>query len=235
MQGFTGFPEGKQRLTSIPNLFFSEVMPAIKDVAELKVTLYLFWALTQQDRPIRYLRLSDFLQDNILMDGLGSSPTSAAEALSRGLELAVQRGTLLHVHIEGADSADEFYFVNSAKGRAAIEGLGRGKWRPNQDVGDAVTLLVERPNVFTLYEQNIGALTPMIAEELKDAEREYPIRWIEEAINIAVKNNIRKWRYVRGILERWRTQGKDSGVNRQNSETQRSKQVSDQFKDIIER
>jgi DnaD/phage-associated family protein len=235
MQGFTGFPDSKQRLTSIPNLFFSEVMPAIKDVAELKVTLYLFWALTQQDRPIRFLRRSDFLQDQILMDGFGSSPTIAAETLSRGLELAVQRGTLLHIRIEGADHVDDYYFVNSAKGRAAVEGLVRGKWRPNQDLGDAVTLLVERPNVFTLYEQNIGALTPMIAEELKDAEREYPIRWIEEAINIAVKNNVRKWRYVRGVLERWRTEGKDSGVNRRNSETQRSQQLPDQFKDIIER
>ncbi len=234
MQGFSGFPEGKQRLTVIPNLFFSEVMPVIQDVVELKVTLYLFWALTQQDRPIRYLRLTDFLQDEVLMNGLGRSSAQAAEAVRRGLELAVQRGTLLHISIEGVEGIDELYFVNSAKGRAAIAGLVQGKWRPNQDIGDAVTLLVERPNIFTLYEQNIGALTPMIAEELKDAEREYPPLWIEEAIGIAVKNSVRKWRYVRGVLERWRIDGKDNGVSKRPPATKRSRQVLN-LDDIIER
>ena len=50
MKGFTGFPAGKQRLTAIPNLFFSELLPAIDHLAELKVTLYAFWAAQQAGR-----------------------------------------------------------------------------------------------------------------------------------------------------------------------------------------
>ncbi len=60
MKGFSGFPEGKQRLTPVPNLFFSELLPAIDDLAELKVTLYAFWALNQQDGPVRFMRLDRF-------------------------------------------------------------------------------------------------------------------------------------------------------------------------------
>ncbi len=36
MKGFSGFPSGKQRLTSIPNLFFSDLLPAIDTLVELK-------------------------------------------------------------------------------------------------------------------------------------------------------------------------------------------------------
>ena len=49
MQGFPGFPDGKQRLTPIPNLFFSDLMPTIDNLAELKVTLYAFWSLGQRE------------------------------------------------------------------------------------------------------------------------------------------------------------------------------------------
>ena len=69
-------------------------------------------------------------------------------------------------------------------------------------------------NVFTLYEQNIGMITPMIAEELKEAEKLYPPQWIEEAFKEAVTLNKRSWRYIARILERWASEGKDSGEYR---------------------
>ena len=80
---------------------------------------------------------------------------------------------------------------------AAIEGITKGEWRPWPDEEKPVSLLIDRPNIFVLYEQNIGALTPIIADELRDAEQTYPPQWIEEAIKIAVENNVRRWRYVR--------------------------------------
>jgi DnaD/phage-associated family protein len=66
-------------------------------------------------------------------------------------------------------------------------------------------------NIFTLYEQNIGVITPMIAEELKEAESLYPPQWIEDAFREAVALNKRSWRYIARILERWASEGKDSG------------------------
>lgn len=66
-------------------------------------------------------------------------------------------------------------------------------------------------NIFTHYESNIGVLTPMIADCLKDAEKEYPAAWIIEAIALAVTNNKRNWRYCETILKRWKESGKDAG------------------------
>jgi DnaD/phage-associated family protein len=237
MKGFTGFPSGKQRLTPIPNLFFSELLPAIDNLTEMKVTLYAFWALTQQEGLVRYLRLTDFLSDRTLIDGLGNNTQAATEALLDGIERAVARGTFLHVNVESSDGQMDLYFLNTERGRAAIEGITKGEWRPWPDEEKPVTLLIDRPNIFVLYEQNIGALTPIIADELRDAEQTYPPQWIEEAIKIAVENNIRRWRYVLSILERWRQEGKQKpdGISKRDSQKQLRKQIPEEYDDIIKR
>jgi DnaD/phage-associated family protein len=66
----------------------------------------------------------------------------------------------------------------------------------------------ERPNIFRLYEANIGPLTPMMAEMLKADALEFPAAWIEDAVGEAVERNIRNWRYVRAILKTWKEQGR---------------------------
>ena len=68
-----------------------------------------------------------------------------------------------------------------------------------------------KSNVFVAYEANIAALTPMIAETLKDAEKEYSEAWVIEAIGLAVHFNKRGWRYIETILKRWKESGKDDG------------------------
>lgn len=233
MKGFPGFPEGKLRLTQVPNLFFSDLLPIIDSLEELKVTLYAFWALTQKEGQVRYLRLVDFLNDGLFMKGMGPTATLAAEAVADGVERAVARGTFLKVKVESADGIMDLYFLNTEKGRAAIEGITRGEWRPIPDDEVPISLLVERPNVFVLYEQNIGPLTPLIVDQLRDAEQTYPLSWIGEAIDLAVQNNVRKWRYIQSILERWRQEGKRDGVSRGDSESELRRQIPDEYQDIV--
>ncbi|GAC1669222.1 MAG: DnaD domain protein [Ktedonobacteraceae bacterium] len=73
-----------------------------------------------------------------------------------------------------------------------------------------VQVQIERPNIFVLYEQNISLLSPLIAEELKDAADHYPAEWIEAAFREAVQQNKRKWSYIRAILRRWETEGRQA-------------------------
>lgn len=235
MHGFPGFPAGRQRTTPIFNLFFSDLLPIIDHLAELKVTLYAFWALGQKEGKVRYLRLTDFLNDTAFVKGLGPTTQLATDALLEGIERAVARGTFLHVNVESADGNLDLYFLNTEKGRAAVDGITRGEWRPSPDDEAPVSLLVERPNIFVLYEQNIGALTPMIVEELRDAEKTYPARWIEEAIKIAVENNVRRWRYVSTILERWRQEGRQDALGRRDSQRELQQQIPDHLQSVIKR
>jgi DnaD/phage-associated family protein len=71
-----------------------------------------------------------------------------------------------------------------------------------------------------MYEQNIGMLTPMIAEELRQAEKLYPADWINDAIREAVSLNKRNWRYITRILERWSSEGRDGGAHRRDTSKQ---------------
>ena len=57
-----------------------------------------------------------------------------------------------------------------------------------------------RPNCFRLYEQNIGTLTPILAEKLLQAEKDYPAEWLAWAFDVAVTQNKRNWAYVEACL-----------------------------------
>ncbi|MBA2290155.1 MAG: DnaD domain protein, partial [Chloroflexia bacterium] len=59
-----------------------------------------------------------------------------------------------------------------------------------------------------LYEQNIGPLTPMVADRITRAMQEFPAAWIEDAIEEAVAYNRRNWKYIERILESWMAQGR---------------------------
>jgi len=59
-----------------------------------------------------------------------------------------------------------------------------------------------------LYEQNIGLIhNELLKDELVEYS-ELPIEWLEKAFKIAADNNVRKWSYVRSILNDWRDAGK---------------------------
>lgn len=207
MKGFSGFPQ-KGRLIRIPALFFSELLPQIDSLAELKVTLACFHRLQLKEDNQPFIRTSELSGDAAFMSGLAAREDAREDALLDGLERAVARGTLLAVQVEGEGWSETIFFVNAARGRAAVEAIEKGEWAPDIDAGP-VGLAVERPNLFTLYEQNIGPLTPLIADSLRDLENDYPVEWIREAIQIAVRQNARSLSYVEAILRRWETEGRD--------------------------
>jgi DnaD/phage-associated family protein len=238
MHGFAGFPAGKLPTTPMPNQFFSELLPLIDNLAELKVTLHLFWCIGKKRGNIRYARLEELLEDQRLLDGLATRRISGEHALRDGLERAVARGTLLHVTVHRDDATEDWYMINGPHGREVIEKLRAGELDVLADVAEDVQLQVERPNVFVLYEQNIGLLTPMNADELRDAEKQFPAEWIGEAFREAVALNKRSWRYILRILERWRTDGKDSGRLAsqvpEDSDARRRYYIPEGYEDLIE-
>ncbi len=156
------------------------------------------------------------------MQGLSDNPAEAE--VGAGLLLlrkAVLRGVLLRAVAELGKGPESYYFLNSPKGRAAVQAIARGEWRFSEDSNLQVALGDQQPNIFELYEQNIGVLTPMIADALREAEETFPPLWIEEAFKIAVENNARNWRYVYAILNRWQVEGRDDREDRRDTEKAR--------------
>lgn len=234
MSTFRGFSEGKTSLTPLPGPFFSELLPLIDDLGELKVTIYAFWRLDHMEGSFRYLQQGDFLEDQAFMQGMGPTSAEAQQALEDALRRAVSRGTFLPVSLNLGSGLETFYFLNSPKGRAAVKSIQDGKWRPSGNNQLPVEMIVDGPNIYRLYEENIGPLTPMIAESLGEAENEFPASWIEEAFRIAVENNKRSWRYIAAILKRWQQEGRNERQDRRDSEKDRRRYVEGEFSDFIE-
>jgi DNA replication protein len=222
MPPFKGFPEGKVSFTPVPAPFFTELLPKIDHLGELKLTTYVFWRLDRMEGVFRCLRRADIIEDSRFMQGLGETPAQAETALDEALDFAVKRGTLLKATLELENGQESFYFLNSPKGRAALKAIQQGEWRPSANPQMPIQVN-ETPNIFRLYEEHIGPLTPLIAEALGEAEDTYPAQWIEDAFRIAVENNKRSWSYISAILRRWQEGGRDEKKDRRDTEEARSR------------
>ncbi len=189
-----------------PDVFLTHIVSQIQDVAELKVVLSVFCLLYHKQGYPRFVTYGELLSNSPLVTEMGE------EALRGALESAVERGAISHFTLDSGGSTEDAYFANTESDKEAIRRVGLGKL----PVGEPMPRKrATSPNIFSLYEENIGMLTPMIAEELGEAEKLYPSQWIQDAFGEAVALNKRNWRYIARILERWAIEGKDSGKNRQ--------------------
>jgi DnaD/phage-associated family protein len=233
MKGFSGFPSGRQSNTPVPDLFFSEVLPNVDNLAELKVTLHIFWMLARRGGSRRCVSGGELSTDSRLLDGIAVPGQAPEETLGDALDRAVARHTLLRVTAGEDSERKDWYFANTQKGREAVDDFLAGTWAPD-DADESLHLQAQRPNVFVLYEQNIGPLTPLLAEELMEAEDTYPAMWIEDAFREAVELNKRSWRYVQRILERWAAEGKDDETSRRVDKRDRHRFIEGEYAEYIE-
>jgi DNA replication protein len=234
---FNGFPRSNGKTTALPSVFFSELLPQIDDLAELKLTLFCFRALYQKEGRFRYLRRRDFLNDEELLLSMATcAPDSTPkETLDAALESACERGTVLCAAVKVNGSEEFLYFMNTPIGRAAVDQIQLGEWQP-ADLENPTEILPERPNIFQLYEENIGPLTPLIADALKEAQRDYPSHWIDDAIRLAVESNARSWRYILKVLEGWRKEGKSrEKFERSSQKSDGSRYLTGKYSEYIKR
>ncbi|MBI2836258.1 MAG: DnaD domain protein [Chloroflexi bacterium] len=215
MKPFEGFP-ARMGFTPVPNPFFSRLLPEISDMAELKAILYIFWSIYGKRGYPRFTTLNELAGNPGLMKSLGEVPAGWDKALRGALEAAEKRGAVIHLILERNGMPEDIYFLNTEPDRRAVARIESGELalpglEPGAQPHPGPTR--EPPDIFTLYEENIGLLTPLIADELREAAKLYPEGWIRDAIKRAVEENKHKWSYIQGILERWARDGKDDGTH----------------------
>jgi DNA replication protein len=181
-------PQEETGTISLPKSFFTSVMPKIQDLTELTMVLSVaYLVLGKHNHP-------EFVTRRELKAACRELSAELSDETFRGtVDSAVQHGALLRSNASVGGTPEDIYSLPFDIQREPAA------------------------NIFVLYEQNIGLITPMIAEELKDAERLYPPEWIEEAFREAVELNKHSWRYIARILERWASEGKDSGEHKRDA------------------
>jgi DNA replication protein len=222
MKKFQGFI-GSELFIQIPESFFHHLLSEIDDRDELKVTLFALWRIGSMEGRVHFLRAQDFVP-------CVPDPRPA-------LEKAVQRGSLLEALPPASSRGEQhkatpLYFLNSPRGRAAAQAFAKGQWQPDASV--TAPPPPERPNIFKLYEENIGPLTPLIADALKDSEKTYPPEWVAQALETAVKKNKRNWKYVEAILRRWKEEGHAQKQDRRDAQEDGRRYAEGEYADFIE-
>lgn len=210
---FSGIPAGSLKMTAIPNVIFSELLPLMDDAAQIQVTLHIFYLLSQKKGSPRYVTLEELRGDMTLMQGLDFKKDN----LTRGLQKAVACGALLMAEADGA----AWYFFNTPESVRVLEKLASGELKLAADVRVVPDEPQPLPNIYKLYEQYIGALSPIIVDELKEAETEYPPEIIMDAFRSAAENNKRSWRYVNKILLDWTRSNKHEKTSRTSTRKRR--------------
>ncbi len=191
-----------EAFAQVPGAYVTQVIRQVGDAVELKVTLLAFHLLSKSREYPGYVTRSELLLKAASMLGADEEVCGVA------VDAAVERGVFLRAQMQAEGDDATVYFANIEADLEAIEQLKTG-WRSGNGGAAART-----PNIFELYERNIGIITPIMAEELKDAQRTYPPEWIEEAFREAVKGRKQNWKYISRILERWSVEGRGSGTHR---------------------
>ena len=200
----------------VPAPLLGGLLADITDPAELKLILRILWHIHQKKGEPRPVRPSELYSDRVIADAFGLKGEALEITIDNALKAAVERGIFIQAETQ---QGEPLFILNIQPERAALASTADltavAQPGPKTETWDSPD---DRPGVYVLYEQNIGALTPLIAERLREADETYPGDWIGEAIKIAVENNVRNWKYVSAILERWQVEGRVDGESRRDPE-----------------
>ncbi len=211
---FPGFTDLHDGAISLPGRFFTDVLPEITSLDELRVTLYVFRMLDESgghEAPVDEPRI---LGDRVLRHAFrvdGTPTGDVKQAILDALDRAVARGTLLRVKARSGRRTVAWYFLHTHVTRELVAAIQRGAIAPPTSMWTSEQppeVSSDPPTPFFLYEQNIGPLTPLVADRIARAMDDYPPAWIEDAIEEAVAYNRRSWKYIERILQTWSEQGR---------------------------
>jgi len=212
-------PVDSTPLVSIPRALLNRLVTSRATVEEHRVVLLL--AILTRAEPSSDSAISEdaFAADPVVTDAgkVDGTPIGMPGWPFPALEQAIAHGTVLRFVAESNAGSRNWLLLNTiantrlvAKMASDPESVPERFWidesRPR--------IHVDRPTVFRLYEQNVGPLTPLIADRLIKALETYPTEWIEEALGEAVAYNRRNWRYIARILENWATDGPSGRTDR---------------------
>ena len=149
----------------------------------------------------------------VLTPGLHGTNTVLAPGLhgANGLQTQKKCGTVLAPDLHSTNivlASDKHHASRADSLNPIIDSLNPHPLNrcPVQEL-DSVNDDVE---VFKIYENEIGILSGMASEFLKDAINTYGKEWVLLAIKEAVKHSARNFSYIDAVLHNWKTNGINS-------------------------
>ncbi|MDG1839285.1 MAG: DnaD domain protein [Dehalococcoidia bacterium] len=199
-----------QAVIPVPVQFFTEILLNIEDEAELRVALYIWYAITRKVGGQRFILESDITNDPLLANWF--THKGGTERLLSSIDLTRKRGLFIGAELPNKDFV---LLPNDEAGQRLLDRFIMDSEVLHDQVQATTPVRNQttsaRSPVAIKYEQEIGIITPSIATTLQNSESRYPMNWILEAISVAAESNARSWRYVQTILENWQKNGRNNG------------------------
>ena len=220
-----GLPFGVKYIPT-PAPLFSTYLDKYESLEELKVLLKIIHSLyLKKDFPA-FLHYDELISDPAVLRIYKNENIN--QKLIESLCQLEKKGIILLIN---ENENKPRIFLNTEQVRNYIIKEGIEKDFSHNKVDSSLTdFTSENQNsVITTYENNIGYITPIIYENIHNALKEYDEKDILDAIKIATENNVRNWKYIETILQRWTSEGKERGnrnerygTSRRDSEENRS-------------
>lgn len=192
-----------------------------------------------------------------LSDGLANAKAIASRLVEHCYWEIAENGYQIHDWADWNLTRDEVLALKAERSEAGRRGgLAKAKaiakqklkQMPSKNVPSTSTSTLinnnddgsTRPEIFDLYEKEIGPLTGKISEWLKDAEKRYPPEWIRYAFDAAIRANVRRWNYIDGVLKRIEVEGFQPNrpteqTNRNNGKNSKPSQFDDEVAKLLEK
>ncbi len=200
------FPRG-YRSTPVPNPLLADLLVKITDPDELRLTLRAVWALHQERAFPPSLTMPELASDRTVAAMLGAAAEDLENRVSALLNKAAERGTLLKIPVR--DGQDRYY-LNTEPVRRALARQGIAPEETREAAG-AETEFETWPDLeaaaepslaVVAYEENIGQITPLVAEKIRDAIDDHSELAVIDAIRTAAARDTRNWNYIAALLRR---------------------------------
>ncbi|HIF72853.1 MAG TPA: DnaD domain protein [Dehalococcoidia bacterium] len=202
-----GFPRGVQ-FTPVPDPLLASLLEEIDSLGELKVVLRAVHALHKQRKVPASIPFNELYSDRTVAAMLGVSGDELERTVDTAVESAIDRGIFL---IAISDHGNRGIYLNTEPVRRALARQGIDfsiKTVETAETWPDTEAALPKQDAVTFYEQNIGTVTPIVADNLHAALEEHPEDEVRLAIRKAAEANARSWNYIAAILRRWAEEGR---------------------------
>ncbi len=202
-----GFPRGVQ-FTPVPDPLLASLLEEIDSLGELKVVLRAVHALHKQRKVPASIPFNELYSDRTVAAMLGVSGDELERTVDTAVESAIDRGIFL---IAISDHGNRGIYLNTEPVRRALARQGIDfsiKTVETAETWPDTEAALTKQDAVTFYEQNIGTVTPIVADNLHAALEEHPEDEVRLAIRKAAEANARSWNYIAAILRRWAEEGR---------------------------
>ena len=188
----------------IPAPVFNTLLESLSNISEMKLMLRIMWLLQVYNRKPPFITESEIMTDKLISKLIGTPHKI------KGTLVQLESYGIIKSSTQKSDDHKIIYLNSESirerieKSDLNVESTEADQWENNHDV----------INIYSFYEQNIGIITPHVAELIKEAENLYPVEWIEDAIKQSLVQNKRNWAYISSILNRWKIEGRDNGEHK---------------------